>query len=246
MMYRFKAKEIIDEYQGWSGEFQEQVSFDSYLEIPEDRNPEKKDLYNYIRKLKRVKVESEIAPKAIKKKEENKDEGLILRDLQLTGEPRKSKNQQGREQHCDTHQSVKTLSHTCGGPNENEVELTSSLQSYKDKDEGESHIEATKTEEYSEAKHSPHDGGLTESQVDLHASSTPLAWFYEACDTHTYDGQVDGRYDANFGSTNTEDSTSYLSRDAYDEACVLAPKYDEDLALDELPFEVDFTLQGDI
>lgn len=71
-------------------------------------------------------------------------------------------------------------------------------------------------------------------------SSTPLALFYEAHDTHTCDEQVDGTYDADFGSTNTKDSTSCLRKDAYNKTDVLAPKYDKDLTMDELPFEADF------
>jgi hypothetical protein len=83
-----------------------------------------------------------------------------------------------------------------------------------------------------------------ESQMDLHASShvedvcnedddtitssTPLALSYEAHNTSAHDGQVDGAYGEMSQSTNVEDSTSYLSSDAYDDEGVLAPKYDED------------------
>lgn len=48
-----------------------------FLEILEDENPEKKDLYNYVKKLRGVKAESEIALEAINKKEVKRKEGLI-------------------------------------------------------------------------------------------------------------------------------------------------------------------------
>ena len=46
--------------------------------------------------------------------------------------------------------------------------------------------------------------------------------------TSAHDGQFDGTYGEVSQSTNVEDSTSYLSSDAYDDEGVLTPKYDED------------------
>jgi hypothetical protein len=69
------------------------------------------------------------------------------------------------------------------------------------------------------------------------AFDTSLELSYEASVTSAYDGQVDSTYDAVFQSANVEDSTSYLSSDAYEDPSVLAPKYDEDLVLDDFPLD---------
>jgi hypothetical protein len=51
---------------------------------------------------------------------------------------------------------------------------------------------------------------------------------YEAHNTSTHDGQVDGTYGEVSQSTDVEDSTPYFSSDAHDDEGVLEPKYDED------------------
>ena len=68
----------------------------------------------------------------------------------------------------------------------------------------------------------------------------PLALSYEAHNTSAHDGQVDGSYGEMSQLGNVEDSTSYLSSDAHDDECVLAPKYDEDSA----PYPIYDTYDG--
>lgn len=42
-------------------------------------------------------------------------------------------------------------------------------------------------------------------------------WFYEACDTHPYDGQVDGRYDEGLALDESPLEVDYISQKLYEE-----------------------------
>jgi hypothetical protein len=68
---------------------------------------------------------------------------------------------------------------------------------------------------------------------------TPLELAYEGNDIRICDGQDNSPCDTVSQST----STSYHCYDAYDYLGVSTPKYDEDLALEELPLEVDLPSQ---
>jgi len=74
------------------------TTFDVFLRIHEDGNLGNKDLYNYIRNLRREKEKSKVF---IVKKEKIEEE-LLPCDLQPTDDPKKSKSQLRREQLCFT------------------------------------------------------------------------------------------------------------------------------------------------
>jgi hypothetical protein len=86
-----------------------------------------------------------------------------------------------------------------------------------------------------------HDEGVCNEVEKTTTFDISLELSYESSDTKTYDGHVDNTYNAVFQSTNVEDSTSYLSSDAYEDPSVLAPKYNEYLVLDDLPLDADLT-----
>jgi len=83
-----EAIQIIEEYHSLSIDFKLSTPFDVFLKIDEGGNLRKKDLYNYIRKLRRGEEKLEVP---IKERIE-KEEELLVCDLQPTSDQGKGKN----------------------------------------------------------------------------------------------------------------------------------------------------------
>jgi hypothetical protein len=172
-----------------------------------------------------------------------------------------------REQRCFTCQGTWTPSHTCGGLKEDEVMLTSSLQPYEDKDEGESPIEATKNEDMcseSDTKTALNTHLELSNEADNTSANVGIV---EIINIPSDDGHIESKYDDDIKTasddplyysggvgfnfqTKSMESDLFRKRTSQEEhneqsnhpfntwdPGVMTPKYDEDLTLDEFSFD---------